>query len=163
MHNGGEPKGPRLSLTFLAVTFNNTFALLRGAALSWEMDFPVLMSEYFNVSSKWQLHFWHSETLSPSQTLEQEVCLRDNISILPPRFEWCSDYEPLCHWHEKKRLQHELWMHIYGWFFSLIQEEHCEKSLKPWFYLNSLYSSEHPRNKLHISARAWELQTLKNI
>ncbi len=61
-------------------------------------------------------HFWHSETLSPSQTLEQEVCLRDNISILPPRFdtrtnsdktlltlrqvEWCSDCGPLCHWLE---------------------------------------------------------------
>lgn len=60
-------------------------------------------------------HFWHSEILSPSQTLEQEVCLKDNISILPLWFdtrtnsdktlltlrqtEWCSDCGPLCHWH----------------------------------------------------------------
>lgn len=76
-----ENKRARLSLTFPTVTFDNTFALLRVAALSGEMDFTVLVSEYFNVSSKWQLHFWRSETPSPSQTLEHEVRLRDNISI----------------------------------------------------------------------------------
>ncbi len=66
------------------VTFNNTFALLRVAALNREMDFPVLMSKYFNVSSKWQLPLWHRQKPSLSQTLKQEVCLRDNVSILPP-------------------------------------------------------------------------------
>lgn len=57
-------------------------------------------------------HFWHGDIIiRPSQTAEQEVCLRDNISILPLWFseaiqtsfywlcgsaEWRSDCGPLC-------------------------------------------------------------------